>query len=278
MTYFAFKGTKDKSLWGKYEVEKEAEDNLTLCYNTLYLSPDELTAAPNLKLSFEDNLSLFVAISMAIACFSPDCGPFAVSFMSMFSLGCICLAQAQAESGLTRFVSTYLALVALSAAWGYFNAGLCSRAIYISQSLFAAGVQLLAWTGELRSKYWELDYLAWLTVGVFLFCAAKVGCTNPAISLFLLQGLKYSQLLMLWLCLYAVNPAESRRRLAEFPSYYRRHHRTEVMAYGFLRKLLITFFALSVMISLILGHRNRRRARAAASQEAGLLAAALDSR
>ncbi len=278
MTYFTFRSTEDEELWGRYLVDKRSENNLTLCYNTLYLKPDELSTAPNLKLSFEDNLTLYVAISMAIACFSPDYGPFAVSFMSAFTLGSIGLSKVFVDCSLWLFVVSYLSLVGLSGVWGFVNSGLCSRLNYITQSVFAGGVQLLAWTDDLRTKYWELDYLVWMTLGVFLFCAAKVGCTNPAISLFMLQGLKYSQLLMLWLCLYSINPAETRMRLAEFPTHYKRYHSTEVMAYGYLKKLLITFFVLTITISLILGHRNRRRALAQASQEAGLLAVALEDR
>lgn len=278
MTYFTFRATDDSEQWGKHLVEKLTENNVTLCFNTLYLMPGELAAIPNYKLLFEDHLFLFIAISMAIACFSPDYGPFAVTFMSSFTLGSIAIAGSLLDSSTSTFITAYLVLVCLSSMWGYLNSGLCSKSTYIAQSVVASCMQLLACTDDLRSKYWELDYLVWMTVGVFLFCAAKVGCTNPALTHFMLQSLKYSQLLMLWLCLYSVNPAESRMRLAEFPSYYKRYYSTEVMAYGYLKKLLISFFALTVVISLILGHRNRRRALAQASQEAGLLAATLPDR
>ena len=278
MAYFSFKQTEYKHLWGTYRADKLMADNVTLCYNTLYLMPDELTSAPNPKLAFEDHVTLLVALLMAIACFSPDYGPFAVSFMSAFAVGSIVLARYFVDCSFELFVLSYLLLLGLSCLWGYFNFGLCSKAMYIAQSVLTTGVQLLAWTDDLRRKYWELDYLVWMTVGVFLFCAAKVGCTNPALTLFVLQSLKYSQLLMVWLGLYTNNPAETRLRLAEFPSYYKRYYSTEAMAYGYLKKLLIAFFVLSVVVALILGHRNRRRAIASASLEAGLIAVGLEDR
>ena len=256
-----FEETENNSMVYQRFVNKSVSDSGVVFSNVILVKKGEIERFETINLSLIEDLQLIIASVMSILCFTITYGSFAMSFMAMYSIGSVLLAYIMADaSSIVTLIFVCFGLACISVLWGYANLTSCSKSLLISQALAMSALYVIPSPSSFRKKFWDLAFLVWLNVGIFLFSAAKVGFTSSGIACFIIQGLKFSQLLVVWLVAGVISPVEMRMRISSYPVVvYNRSNHQEITLWYYLHKFVCSCLVIIVMISVTLHLKRRTR-------------------
>ena len=223
LVYFSIKPTDNSSLYYRSSVEESVDGGINICKNILYVRKSDIWREGDGRLGITKDLLMLAALALAIGCFVNGCSQLCMSFMAvLWPLGLL-LVRPLSKTTWTGTFLLWLSLLGLagllaSLAQKYLHQVACTVLGVVSLA-----AQLFTISSQVRAHFWQWTYGVWLSIGIFFFVVTKVGCTKAGIGLFLMQCVKFTQLLMYWECLYTVSPIEARLRLERVNSHYEKN-------------------------------------------------------